>query len=88
MAFHHPPPRDPVRCRHGPAEGHDSAVSVRLLAKAARRASEDGEQRRLTITEMLPDLDQLWLPDADGELYTAELRLVAVDRQPPRGGGR
>jgi len=65
----------------------DSPVSVALLAKAARRANADGGQRRLTITEMLPDLDQLWLPDADGELYTAELRLVAVDPQPPRGNG-
>jgi hypothetical protein len=65
----------------------DSPISVHLLAKTARRASEAGEhQRTLVFTEMLPDLDELWLPDADGELYTAELRVVAVDGEPPRGG--
>jgi hypothetical protein len=65
----------------------DSPISVHLLAKTARRASEAGEhQQTLAFSEMLPDLDELWLPDADGELYTAELRVVAVDGRPPRGG--
>jgi hypothetical protein len=29
---------------------------------------------------MLPAPDQLWLPDGEGNLYTSELRIMAVDR--------
>ncbi len=32
-----------------------------------------------TITEMLPDLDQLWLTDRHGQHYSSELRFVAYD---------
>jgi hypothetical protein len=28
---------------------------------------------------MLPRTDQTWLPDADGNTYTSEFRVVAVD---------
>jgi hypothetical protein len=28
---------------------------------------------------MLPRFDQLWLTDAEGERYTGELRLIALD---------
>jgi hypothetical protein len=51
---------------------------VGLLADAIRRAAAHGDGV-FTITEMLPDSDQLWLCDADGNRYTAELKLVAVD---------
>jgi Lantibiotic dehydratase, N terminus len=53
----------------------DSPLYVDLAAKAIRAASA------LTISEMLPGFDQLWLPDAEGRRYTSELRLVAVDPQ-------
>ncbi len=53
---------------------------VNLLAKSIRRTAEAGAGD-VTITEMLPDVDGLWLRDADGRSYTAELRIVAV-RQP------
>ncbi|WP_431873283.1 lantibiotic dehydratase [Amycolatopsis sacchari] len=46
---------------------------VNLLAKGIRQAPGP-----VTLTEMLPDLDGLWLPDAEGRRYTAELRLLAV----------
>lgn len=51
---------------------------VNLLAKSIRRTAEAGAGT-FTITEMLPDTDRLWLHDAAGARYTAELRVVAVD---------
>ena len=33
----------------------------------------------MTISEMLPTSDQLWLIDSQGERYTAELRMIARD---------
>jgi hypothetical protein len=40
--------------------------------------ADGGDERLVQISEMLPTLDQLWLRDADGRGYTAELRLTAV----------
>jgi hypothetical protein len=37
------------------------------------------KEGRVTLTEMLPAPDQLWLPDADGCVYTSEFRMVAWD---------
>jgi hypothetical protein len=50
---------------------------VNLFAKAIRRTLEAGGGP-VTVSEMLPDTDQLWLSDARGARYTAELRLIAV----------
>lgn len=50
---------------------------VNLLAKSIRRSTEAGAGK-VTITEMLPDVDRLWLRDAGGRRYTAELRIVAI----------
>jgi hypothetical protein len=33
----------------------------------------------VTVTEVLPDIGQHWLRDADGRRYSSELRLQAVD---------
>ena len=52
---------------------------VNLLGKSIRRSAEAGSGE-ITITEMLPDIDQLWLADAGGRRYTAEVRMVAVRR--------
>lgn len=57
-------------------------VSVNVLAKAARRLQSEDGGGTLKLTEMLPDLEQLWLEDADGTRYTSELRLVAYDQRP------
>jgi Lantibiotic dehydratase, N terminus len=37
----------------------------------------------LDASELIPDLDQLWLVDADGSRYTSELRLVVLDPAAP-----
>jgi hypothetical protein len=51
-----------------------SLPMVNLLAKSIRRSAPG----TVTVTEMLPDVDGLWLRDAHGARYTAELRMVAV----------
>jgi hypothetical protein len=57
-----------------------SVALLNLLAKSIRRsvAEPDG---RVTLTEMLPDLPNLWLRDADGGRYTSEFRMCAVDQR-------
>jgi len=50
-----------------------SPLSVEILARLSRQASI------LVVSEMLPDLDQLWLRDSSGDRFTSELRIVAVD---------
>jgi hypothetical protein len=58
----------------------DSPLFVDILAKIARAAKEHvAGETAITVTEMLPGLDQAWLPDAAGERYTSELRIVVVD---------
>ncbi|MFF4832708.1 lantibiotic dehydratase [Streptomyces sp. NPDC001315] len=51
---------------------------VNLLAKSVRRTAETGAGD-FTLSEMLPDIERLWLRDHAGERYTAELRIIAVD---------
>jgi len=51
----------------------DSAPLVELLARTARKASA------LTVSEMLPTPEQLWLRDSDDQAYVCELRVAAVD---------
>ncbi len=50
-----------------------SPVSTDMLARFARGAPH------ITISEMLPGPDGLWLRDAAGRTYTSELRMIAVD---------
>lgn len=58
-----------------------SPVAVEILARACRRALENGgDDVQIAVSEMLPEPDQVWLPGAQGQRYTSELRLVAVDR--------
>ncbi|HJR08152.1 MAG TPA: lantibiotic dehydratase [Pyrinomonadaceae bacterium] len=59
----------------------DSPVYVNIFAKAIRRARESSSHAKspITLTEMIPDHGQAWLPDAEGRRYTSELRIVAVD---------
>lgn len=53
-----------------------------VTARAARR--EDGADSPVTISEMMPDLEQAWVRDADGAHYVSELRLQILD---PRTSG-
>jgi hypothetical protein len=55
-----------------------SIVLVNMLAKQIRRTQAAGHAG-FTVTEMLPDLDQLWLTDRHGQRYSSELRIVAYD---------
>jgi hypothetical protein len=57
-----------------------SLAYVNLLAKAIRRSAAEADGS-VTLTEMLPDQSQLWLRDRDGQRYTSEFRILAVDRR-------
>ena len=59
----------------------ESPLGVSMLANAVRRLTTqagEGEGQLVQISEMLPSFEQLWLRDAEGRGYTAELRLTAV----------
>jgi hypothetical protein len=56
-----------------------SPVLTRILCRQFRRAGADSPGRPLRFTEMLPGPEDCWLAGADGQRYTSELRLVAVD---------
>ena len=59
----------------------DSPVYVNLLAKLLRSTVEKGGQEMQAVfTEMLPGVEQSWLPDAEGRRYTCELRMTALDQ--------
>ena len=59
-----------------------SPAFVEALVTAARRAVRGGPDVQLSVTEMLPDTDEVWLADADGHRYVAEFRFVAFDTRP------
>jgi hypothetical protein len=58
----------------------DSPVYVGIFAKLVRRvlASQLAE-KSITISEMLPTPDQIWLPDAAGRKHTCEFRTIVLD---------
>lgn len=63
-----------------------SPMLVLLLARTVRRTAEQyGESARITLSEMLPDSDECWMRDDEGQRYVSELRVVAVDRREPVG---
>lgn len=58
----------------------NSHVYTEILVKMLRKVRTESQGHRMvSITEMLPRPDQLWLRDAGGNTYTSELRLVARD---------
>ena len=58
-----------------------SLASIDLIARSLRRARRSaGAEATVTVVEMLPTPDQAWLTDAQGQRYSAELRMVAVDQ--------
>ena len=63
----------------------ESLPSVEAMAKLVRRAIDAvGDKSELSLSEMLPTPRQCWLTDAQGNTYTSELRIVAVDPEPWR----
>jgi Lantibiotic dehydratase, N terminus len=70
----------------------ESPIYVDLFAKVVRRSLElEAPRGPITIREMLPDPSQAWLPDARGERYTSELRIICIEPEasaaPPDGAG-
>ena len=71
----------------------ESQPSVELFAHAVRALDREKPDAPLSVGEMLPGPDELWLTDAAGARHTAEFRVVAVDRRGwpasagPRGEG-
>ena len=60
-----------------------SPVYVNILAKMIRRtnAAERLPDKTITVVEMLPAHDNLWLTDHQGNRYTSELRFAWVDHR-------
>jgi len=58
-----------------------SPVYVNVLAKIVRRTNADEQRpdKTITVVEMLPAYDALWLADHEGNTYTSELRFTWVD---------
>lgn len=65
----------------------DNPYCVNTFLKAVRQTREKNLNKHpVTLTEMVPSLEELWLPDAEGQRYTSELRLVALEL--PRSAAR
>jgi amino acid adenylation domain-containing protein len=59
-----------------------SLASIDLIARAVRRSRRSaGAEATVTVVEMLPAPDEAWLFDAQGQRYSAELRMVAADQK-------
>lgn len=57
-----------------------SPLSIEIFAREVRRAHEKGQgEASVRLSEMVPGPEDTWLPDREGNLYTSELRMVAVD---------
>ena len=58
-----------------------SPIYVNALAKMVRRTDADERlpDKTITVVEMLPAHDDLWLADHEGNRYTSELRFTWVD---------
>ena len=60
----------------------ESPILINFLARTVRRhtSNEALADCLITVTEMIPTPDQVWVTDALGQRYTAELRMVGIDR--------
>jgi hypothetical protein len=56
------------------------------MVRVTRR--QRGDEVPIVITEMLPTPDEAWVPDADGNRYSSELRIHVCDPEPSRTGRR
>jgi hypothetical protein len=68
----------------------DSPILVNIFSKIIRRTIDSqsaddlsSKNKLITISEMLPTPDQVWLPDSEGNRYTSEFRIVSVFQPPP-----
>lgn len=59
-----------------------SHIYINILAKMIRRTLENnGPDALISLSEMLPSTEQTWLPDGNGQKYTSEFRVIAVDQR-------
>ncbi|MET9319576.1 lantibiotic dehydratase [Streptomyces sp. NPDC003038] len=59
----------------------DSPLFVNAFAHAVRGAPEQPDGRlTIAVSEMLPTSEQTWLKDLQGQRYTCEFRVIAVDK--------
>ena len=57
-----------------------SPLHIRVLTMMIRSGLRNGgPDTAVTISEMAPTPEEAWVPDADGNVYASELRLLAVD---------
>ncbi len=64
----------------------DSPVGVDILARRVRnRPRLPSVPSQITVTEMSPSHGDHWLTDSEGNRYSGELRIVAVDRPAAHG---
>jgi hypothetical protein len=61
----------------------DSPLYVEILSKLVRNnAKSGGPENTVSVTEMLPLIEESWLVDAEGRHYTSELRIAALEVEP------
>ncbi|HET9893412.1 MAG TPA: amino acid adenylation domain-containing protein, partial [Streptosporangiaceae bacterium] len=64
-----------------------SLASIDLISRSLRRSRRKaGQEATVTVVEMMPAPDEAWLFDQQGQRYTAEFRIVAVDQNSPQEG--
>jgi len=62
----------------------DSPTYIDLFARVIRRCVAAGAPAQfITVSEMLPRHGEMWLPDAEGQRYTSEFRIIALDLSKP-----
>jgi len=62
----------------------ESPVLVEILCRRVRKVKDSAlRESELVFSEMLPNVDETWLPDAAGARYTCELRFAIVDLNVP-----
>jgi hypothetical protein len=58
----------------------NSPIFIDIFSRTVRRSAEaDLPDPIIEITEMFPTAEQTWLPDAENNRYSCELRIVALD---------
>ncbi len=60
----------------------ESPGFVEFASHLWRAALEKRKDGSVTVTEMLPGFEDTWLTDAQGNRYTSELRMIAVEAPP------
>jgi hypothetical protein len=65
----------------------DSPLYVDIFAHLVRSQGRAADTEAVSVTEMFPGLDKIWLADAAGDLYTCELRMTALDGNDRAAGG-